>query len=97
MLTFPPIPPRNQRSVDTVNRLLRDQILPARLDRVTHIETRYKLAQSSSAELSLEGYLQPSSRINRFQPIYNPLQLERVGLAQTGLLVKKSGSPDGAC
>jgi hypothetical protein len=38
-----------------LNRLIRDQILPARPDRVTHIEVRYTLAQSSSAELSLEG------------------------------------------
>jgi hypothetical protein len=67
MLTFPPILPGNQRSVDTVNRLLRDQILPARPDRVTHIEARYKMAQSSSTELSLEGYLQHLSGINRYQ------------------------------
>jgi hypothetical protein len=67
MLTFPPIPPGNQRSVDTVNRLIRDQTLPARPDRATHIQARYTLAQSSSAELSLEGYLQHSSGINRYQ------------------------------
>ncbi len=65
ILTFLPIPPGNQRSVDTVNRI-RDQ-LPARPDWVTHIEVRYTLAQSSSAELSLEGYLQHSSGINRYQ------------------------------
>jgi hypothetical protein len=67
MLTVPPIPPGNKRSVDIVNRLLRDQILPARPDRVTHIEARYKLAQSSRAELSLEDYLQLSSEISRYQ------------------------------
>jgi hypothetical protein len=68
MLTFPPIPPGNQCSVDTVNRSIRDQILSARPDRVTRIEVRYTLAQSSSAELSLEGYLQQhSSGINRYQ------------------------------
>jgi len=67
MLSLPPIPPGNQRSVDTVNRLIRDQILPARPDRVTHIEVRYKSAESSGAVLSLEGYLQHSSGINRYQ------------------------------
>ncbi len=67
MLSFRPIPPGNQRSIDTVNRLIRDQILPARPDRVTHIEVRYKSAESSGAVLSLEGYLQHSSGINRYQ------------------------------
>ncbi len=67
MLSFPPIPPGNQRSVDTVSRLIRDKILPARPDSVTHIEVRYTLAQSSSAELSLEGYLQHSSGTNQYQ------------------------------
>ena len=67
MLSLPPIPSGNQRSVDTVNRLIRDQILPARPDRVTHIEVRYTLAESSGAQLSLEGYLQHSSGINRYQ------------------------------
>ncbi len=51
----------------TINSLLRKQILPARPERVTHIEARYKLDDSSSSELSLEGYLQHSSGINRYQ------------------------------
>ena len=66
-LTMPPIPPGNQHSVDITTQILRTQILPARPDRVTHIEARYKSAESSGAVLSLEGYLQHSSGINRYQ------------------------------
>ena len=66
-LTMPPIPPGNQHSVDITTQILRTQILPARPDRVTHIEARYKSAESSGAVLSLEGYLQHSSGINRNQ------------------------------
>ena len=66
-LTMPPIPPGNQHSVDITTQILRAQILPARPDRVTHIEARYKSAESSGAVLSLEGYLQHSSGINRNQ------------------------------
>ena len=67
ILAMPPIPPGNRPSVDTVKNLLRNQILPARPERVTHIEARYKLDASSSTEFSLEGYLQHSSGINRYQ------------------------------
>ena len=65
---MPTIPPGNRPSVDTVKNLLRNQTLPARPERVTHIEARYKLDASSSTELSLEGDLQHSSGINRYQP-----------------------------
>ena len=67
ILAIPPMPPGNRHSVATINNLLRKQILPARPERVTHIEARYKLDDSSSDELSLEGYLQHSSGINRYQ------------------------------
>jgi hypothetical protein len=67
ILAIPPMPPGNRLSVATINNLLRKQILPARPERVTHIEARYKLDDSSSDELSLEGYLQHSSGINRYQ------------------------------
>jgi hypothetical protein len=67
MLTMPPIPHGNQHSVDITTQILRTQILPARPDRVAHIEARYKSAESSGAVLSLEGYLQHSSGINWYQ------------------------------
>jgi hypothetical protein len=67
MLTMPPIPHGNQHSVDITTQIFRTQILPARPDRITHIEARYKSAESSGAVLSLEGYIQHSSGINRYQ------------------------------
>ena len=67
ILAMPPIPPGSRPSVATINDLLRKQILPARPERVTHIEARYKLDDSSSTNLSLEGYLQHSSGINLYQ------------------------------
>ena len=76
ILAIPPMPPRIHPSVATINNLLRKQILPARPERVTHIEARYKLDDSSSDELSLEGYLQHSSGINPSAGI-NRYQLKR--------------------
>ena len=67
VLSIPPLPPGNRPCVDTINNLLKNQILPARPERVTHIEARYRLDDPSSTELSLEGYLQHSSGINRYQ------------------------------
>jgi hypothetical protein len=57
----------NRRCVDTINSLLQTQILPACPERISHIEARNKLDDSSSAKLSLEGYLQHSSGIYRRQ------------------------------
>ena len=54
----------NCRSVDAIENL-RNQILPERPERVTHIEARYRLHDTSATALRLDGYLQHSSGIDR--------------------------------
>jgi hypothetical protein len=64
ILAIPSTPPGNC-SVDAIENLLRNQILPERPERVTHIEARYRLHDTSATALRLDGYLQHSSGIDR--------------------------------
>jgi hypothetical protein len=59
MLIIPQISPDNRSSVEAVNLFLRNQILQARPERVTHIEERYKLDDSSSKSFLLRGISSP--------------------------------------